>query len=156
MKRLLRSPPFVHKRCDKTRRRGSATIEMAVLLPLLLTIALICVDYGRFVHWHIAVTNAARAGAGWGANHPTTAVSKPLWDAGVRRAIENELETNNWFDAAKLSVPTSTITNDAGGLRRVTIAVEYPFDAAINWPFLPGYNDTLTLKKTVVMRLVRG
>jgi Flp pilus assembly protein TadG len=138
-----------------TTRRGSTTVEFAILLPLLFTIGLICVDYGRFAHWYIAVTNAARTGAGWGANHPTTDVTKVLWDAGVRSAVEDELATNKWFDAGNLSIPVSEVLDDGSGLRRVRVQVQYPFNTLINWPFLPGYNDTVDLKRTVVMRLVR-
>ena len=43
-------------------RRGVTAVEFALILPLLMTIVLGCVDYGRFAYDYIAVTNAARAG----------------------------------------------------------------------------------------------
>ena len=47
-------------------RRGAAAVEFAVILPLLVTIVLGCVDFGRFAYNYIALTNAARAGAAFG------------------------------------------------------------------------------------------
>ena len=41
------------------------------------------------------------------------------------------------------------------GYRRVSVQVNYPFKTLIKWPFLPGYNNPLNLKRTVVMRMIR-
>src|SRR2546423_13511130 len=46
-------------------RHAVAAVELAVLLPVLTTIVLGCVDFGRFAYNYIAVTNAARAGAAY-------------------------------------------------------------------------------------------
>ena len=46
-------------------RRGAAAVELAMILPVLMTIVLGCVDFGRFAYNYIAVTNAARAGASY-------------------------------------------------------------------------------------------
>ncbi len=42
-------------------RRGVAATEFALILPLFLLIVLGCIDYGRFAHTYIAVTNGARS-----------------------------------------------------------------------------------------------
>jgi Flp pilus assembly protein TadG len=47
--------------------RGGALVELAVALPLLILIAIGVMDYGRVFFTSIAVSNAARAGAEWGA-----------------------------------------------------------------------------------------
>ena len=72
---------------------------MAILLPLLLTIALLCVDFGRFAHTLIAVNNAARAGAAYASMHPFTPVSRGVWEGNTQLAVKNELEASGWFDA---------------------------------------------------------
>jgi Flp pilus assembly protein TadG len=122
---------------------------------MLVTIALLCVDFGRFAHSYIAVTNAARAGAGYASIHPVTAASKPAWDAAIRQTVQDELTANGWFDAAQLTVPPSLSVDEGNGYHRVTVEVSYPFQTLINWPFLPGYNDPLDLRHTVVMRRIR-
>jgi hypothetical protein len=119
---------------------------------------LLCVDLGRFAQTYIAVTNAARAGAGVASSNPVTPLTKPLWDMAVRDAVEDELtegDGSERFDLNLLTIDPPLIIDEGGGLRRVRIEVSYPFQTLINWPFLPGYNDTLTLRKVVVMRSIR-
>ncbi len=48
-------------------RRGTATVEMAVILPLLILLVLGATDLGRVFYDAIAVANAARAGLSYGA-----------------------------------------------------------------------------------------
>jgi Flp pilus assembly protein TadG len=52
---------------------GTAMIELAVALPLLVFIAVGIMDYGRVYFSSIAVANAARAAAEWGAQNIATA-----------------------------------------------------------------------------------
>ena len=47
-------------------RSGTAATELAIIMPVFLLMVLGCIDCGRFVNTSIAVTNAARAGAGVG------------------------------------------------------------------------------------------
>ncbi len=136
-------------------RKASTTVEFAILLPILMTMALLCVDYGRFAHILIAVTNAARAGAAHGSVHTVPTYNKPTWDAAVKQIVADELATNSWFDPAQLVVPPPQITQEANGIQRISVEVQYPFDTFVNWPFLPGYNDTIILRRTVVLPLVR-
>jgi Flp pilus assembly protein TadG len=136
-------------------RRGSATVEFAVLLPILMTIALLCVDFGRFAHSFIAVTNAARAGAGEASLHPVTPASRPAWEAVIHDAVETELASNSWYDPAKLEIPSPQSIEESPGVHRVVVEVRYPFETVINWPFLPGYNEPVILKRVVVMRTIR-
>lgn len=46
---------------------GGAMVELAVVLPVLILLAVGVMDYGRVYFTSIAVANAARAGAEWGA-----------------------------------------------------------------------------------------
>jgi Flp pilus assembly protein TadG len=131
------------------------TLEFVFLLPVLLSLMLLTVDFGRFAHTYIAVSNAARAGASVASFNSATPASKPLWDAAIQQAVADELATNTWFDAGDLVVATPTIIDEGNGLRRVQVDVTYPFQTLINWPFLPGYSDPVDLRHVVVMRMVR-
>ena len=147
----------------RVRRRlpkGAAAVEFAIILPLLMTIVLACVDFGRFAHTYIAVTNAARAGAGFASFHPYTASTRQLWDDRTREAVETELgaiepdatEPDPEFDVNKLDVPSPVVSVDADGFERVRVEVSYPFATLAAWPLLP--ND-LILRRAVEMRFVR-
>jgi hypothetical protein len=72
-------------------RQGAAAAELAVILPVLVTIVLGCVDFGRYAFNHIAVTNAARAGAAYGAMNNYTASTYNTWAAGITQAAQNEI-----------------------------------------------------------------
>jgi Flp pilus assembly protein TadG len=140
-------------RCS--RRGGSITLEFVFLLPVLLSLMLLTVDFGRFAHTYIAVSNAARAGASIGSFNAATPASKPLWDAAIQQAVTDEFETNTWFDVGNLVVAAPVLIDEGNGLRRVQVDVTYPFQTLINWPYLPGYSDPVDLRHVVVMRLVR-
>lgn len=57
------------RRLKRLRRseHGGAMVELAVVLPVLVLLAVGVMDYGRVYFTSIAVANAARAGAEWGA-----------------------------------------------------------------------------------------
>lgn len=151
-------PMIARRKPPRAGRRGTAIVEFAVMLPILLTLMLLCVDFGRFAHYDIAVTNAARAGAAYGSSHGFTISTRPAWEAQVRLAVVDELDSNSWFDASKLTVPSPVVTQGGDGSWRVQVDVSYPFQTLLNWPFLPPtpegrrYHDPLILHRAVVMR----
>jgi Flp pilus assembly protein TadG len=132
---------------DPGRRHGAAAVEFAIVLPVLMTLVLGCVDFGRLGHSYIAVTNAARAGAGYGSTTSYTAATYNSWVANVQQAVVDEMSQLYGFDATKLTVTTTVVTESGGG-SRVQVTVSYPFTTVASWPGLP---TTLTLAQTVVM-----
>ena len=78
-------------------RRGAAVTELAIITPVFLLTVLGCIDCGRFVNASIAVTNAARAGAGVGIMSrypdPDPGVSTGLsnWQMSICTAVASEL-----------------------------------------------------------------
>jgi len=126
-------------------------MEFAIILPVLLTIVLGCVDFGRMAHSYIAVTNAARAGAGYGSTHTWTSATLSTWQANIRQAVIDEMSRLNGFDSTKLSV-TTTATTESSGQWRVQVEVSYPFQTAVNWPYLPS---SVTLRRVVVLPGIR-
>lgn len=52
---------------------GGAAVELAVVFPVLVLLLIGVADYGRVFFTSIAVANAARAGAEWGAQSSATA-----------------------------------------------------------------------------------
>jgi Flp pilus assembly protein TadG len=135
----------------ETERRGAAAVEFAVVLPLLMMLLLGGADFGRCFHSAMAITNAARAGAEYGAMHPFDAAAPTGWQAGVQQAAINELSNSPLFDTAKLTVVASSIT-EADGSRRVQVQVTYPFRTVFTWLYTPS---SLTLQQTAVMRTIR-
>jgi Flp pilus assembly protein TadG len=117
------------------------------------------IDFGRFMYTWIAVTNAARAGAGVGImSHypdpdPTANTGLINWQMSIRNAVANELGMNNDFppngdtNSQGLYVSASRY-GEAGGLWRAQITVRLPF----TWWSFPGNTQP---QQTVVYRAIR-
>jgi hypothetical protein len=115
----------------------------------LISIVLGCVDFGRFAYAYISATNAARAGANWGATHRFIPSNYALWQDRVRRAVLTELGPE--FDPERVTVPSPVVTTDSDGTRRVRVEVTVSFQTLVGWPLIPGGAD---LHREVEMRVV--
>jgi hypothetical protein len=56
---------------SRSDRRGQALVEMAIILPVLLLLVLMALDFGRVFFGWVGLTNASRIGASYAAAHPT-------------------------------------------------------------------------------------
>ncbi len=136
------------------RRRGVAAVELALILIPLMTFVLAAIDFGRFAHGYIAVTNAARVGAGFASMHGVTTTTRPVWELRTREAVLTELGDTFGadFDEEDVTMPPPVISVDPDGLRRVRVEVSYPFETLVNWL---GMWQNITLRRTVEMRFIR-
>jgi len=121
-------------------RRGVAVVELAVLLPLLVMVFLITVDFARVFYFSLTLTNCARAGALYACD-PVAAVESPFTSVSAAALA----------DATNLSpqpVISSTNGTDASGAY-VEVTAKYPFATVTNFPGIPS----VQLTRTVRMRL---
>jgi Flp pilus assembly protein TadG len=123
---------------------------MALILPLIVTIVLGAVDFGRFAFLHIALTNGARVGAGFASIHPVTSITKADWDQEIKTLVAAEMSTT--VDDPDLTVTTPLPVDEGNGFKRVEVSVSYPFQMWVNWPMLP---NNVTMGRSVVMRFLR-
>jgi len=133
-----------------------AAVELAMLLPVLVTMVLGCTDFGRFAYNYIAVTNAARAGASYGIMNNYTTSTQSSWAAGVTQAAKDEMTQQvGTANIANMQVTVLPI-QDTNGLRRVRVTVTYPFTTVVNWHWVGlGLPSSLTLQQQAEMRLIR-
>lgn len=85
-------------------QKGQALLEVALVTPLLLALALGVIELGRYAYIAILVGSAAHAGAMYGAQGPTYAVDT----AGIRDAANSDFQ-NNGQDVGELTVDPSTV-----------------------------------------------
>src|SRR5213075_2286347 len=85
-------------------RRGAAALELAFVLPLLIFLALGCVDFGRYAYYSIAVQNAARAGAEYAIMNPYRTSGNTAWTNAVIQATVDEMKNQTGYISAALSV----------------------------------------------------
>ncbi|MEO8229803.1 MAG: TadE family protein [Chloroflexota bacterium] len=106
-------------RHDRTRRsRGQSVAEFAVVLPIMLLILAGAVDLGRAFYAYVAVENAAKEGALYGARHPMcdSASSTCPDPRNVRWIVENEAANLKDRSGASQLTTRAACRTPAGGL----------------------------------------
>lgn len=132
-------------------RRGVSATELAIILPALAFLGLVCVDFGRFAYHYVAVTNAARAGAEYGITHPYVSSGQSSWQTQVQLAAQGELEGQT--DTTPTDLTTEVTTTDANGQRRIRVVASYTgFRTVVSWPGIPA---APTLRAAVEMEAIR-
>jgi Flp pilus assembly protein TadG len=127
-------------------------VEFALILPLLVTLVLGCVDFGRCAYTFIGVRNAARAGAAYAIMNPYTSSTQNDWMAQTESAAREEMTNMTGYTAGNLAVVT-TPTIDTDGLRWVRVEATYTsFQTIIPLPLLP---NNVVLRSAVEMRMIR-
>ena len=141
------------------RQRGSAMVEMAVVLPLLLVTTIGLVDFGRAAFEAIEVENAAHAGASYGARSKSTALNTTGIQAAALADMGDEVDTSGVTVASSCFCECdngSSIACDltcGGGvipLMYVKVNVQKQFQTLINYPGIP---HTVNLARQVQLRV---
>jgi Flp pilus assembly protein TadG len=123
-------------------RRGAAAVELALLLPFLVFIFAIAVDWSRVIYYTVTINNCARNGALWLSDPYATTISPYATLTAAALA-----------DAPNLN-PQPTVTTppvsgvDVNGYAYVECTVSYPFQTLTN---IPGVPTTTTITRTVRM-----
>jgi Flp pilus assembly protein TadG len=125
----------------RRQRRGVATVELAVLLPLLAFLFLVAVDFARVFYQYSIMADCARNGALYGSLDPTHSTDT----AGIQNAALADAT-----DISPSPTVTSTTGSDAAGNPYVAVTVTWTFNTVTNYPGLP---QALQLSRTVQMRV---
>jgi Flp pilus assembly protein TadG len=116
---------------------GQAMVEFALLLPILLLLLVVAIDFGRLFATFVAVNNAAREGAAFAGLHPTQVTSADNADPEnvtyrARQEVENPSDTR--FTAVTVAAPTCnpapcpTVLGTGGGKTiRVSVSTNFTF-----------------------------
>ena len=127
-------------------RRAVAALELAILLPFLAFLFVICLDFGRLFYHSLTIANCARNGALW-ASDPVTRSQSPY--ATVQDAAL--ADASSLRPALVGSNVSSASGTDANGDPFVTVTVTYAFHTITNFP---GVASQWDLTRTVQMRTV--
>ncbi len=142
-------PKYVATQTTKpVTRRGAAAVEMAVVLPLLLSLAMLTFDLGGIVSTYLVLSNAGRTGADHAATHRVLPASRSLWESRIKDAIQSEMASFKKFDPTQLQTTISTSTN-ADLSTQVVVDLRYMHTTIVPWP---GFPKKLSLRYRVEMR----
>lgn len=130
-----------HGSIPRDRRRGTAAVELAVLLPFLFFVLCVSLDFCRIFYYSVTVANCARNGAVYGCEDEVRAQDT----TGIEAAALADAMPN--LDTELLTVASST---DAD-VSYLQVTVEYPFVAIVSYPGIP---KNMNLSRTVRMEVV--
>jgi Flp pilus assembly protein TadG len=122
-------------------RRGVAATELALILPLFVTLFVVAVDFGRVFYVEYIVINAARCGAMYGSTNPTCAQDT----AGIQQKVLAEAKDLN----SQLLEITSITGTDSAGNPCIDVTVTYRFTMITNYLISTNLNVTGKIRMPV-------
>ncbi len=129
-----------HRRSEK--RRGSYAVELAILLPLLIFLLVIAIDFARVFYYSQIVQNCARNGAAYASDPQAPAY-----------ALYSSVQQAALADATNLSphpTVTSTTSTNASGTSFVAVTATWQFNTITGFPGVP---QQVSLSRTVTMQM---
>jgi Flp pilus assembly protein TadG len=123
-------------------RPGTSAVEFAVVLPFLMFMVVVAVDFARVYRNAQVVMSAARNGALYGSDNPARAADS----AGIQAAALQEA-----VDLSPSPTVTSTTGTDADGNPYLRVTVSYPFQTITRFPGVPS---SLAVTRTCQMRVI--
>ena len=124
------------------RRRAAATVELAILLPFLVFLFVISVDFARIFYYSQVIENCARQGALY--------ASDPKAPAANRYNSLSDAATADAPDLSPAPNVTSSTGTDSAGNAYVAVTVSWQFQTVTNFPGVP---NNMTISRTVQMRM---
>jgi len=157
-----------NKKLSKVRdhRAGTATVELALVVPLLLLLLMGIIEFGLLFEDFMLLKNAAREGARTGATgNSTTAIADRVENAAAELSTEDLTITQQygvydegswtWYTLGDISGDDGTINNaPTGSFINIEVSYPHPLVAA---GILPGLEDdpgsgTINLTATATFR----
>lgn len=136
---------------------GGAMVELAVILPVLILISIGVMDYGRVYFTSIAVANAARAGAEWGARTPANSVDQAniqnfaMLDGAEAGTIT--VTSNTYCKCGGTTVTCATTSDCGGGYGKPAVYVEVTASKTVALLLkYPGLPASVNISRTATFR----
>ena len=137
-------------------RSGQTSLELAIIIPVLLTLLVIAADFGRLFYVSVSVQNAARAGAQYGAQTVVTAADL----AGMKSEAKQDGVniTNLTVTATQCTCQTSTTVTACAAsyctaspqATYVNVGTQSIFSTILNYPGIPS---PTTVSGTAIMQV---
>ena len=140
---------------------GQAIIEMTLLLPFFLLLLMGVIDFSRVFYTALAVTQAARAGAQYGAQSNGTSQDTAGMAQAARTAAQDDIDTSSLTvtatdycmctaDGVTLT-PMASCTAACANTRQIYVQVTVAKTFQTLWNY-PGIPHSITLNRTAIMR----
>lgn len=141
------------------RSRGQSVVEFVIILPLLLLMVLIALDFGRvFLGW-VVLNNAARVGANYASLHPEAwgtpgdATRRATYENLVRGARQNSRISLSACDGAAVPTPNFPAGTDVGDFAEVTLDCGFTPITPFIGSLLPSNPLTVSARSVFAVRI---
>lgn len=125
-------------------RKGTAIVEFALVLPILVLLLVGLVEFSRVLSVKQVITNATREGARAGAVELNDALALSV----AQSVSENYLESSGADLISATIVPSFVET---GGSEAIQVVIDYNYDSLLTG-WIPGIPSMLTLRSAALMR----
>jgi Flp pilus assembly protein TadG len=132
----------------KARRKATACVEFAVLLPVLLALFLFATDFARVLYYSITIENCALDGALFGSQafdnqNQQWIGNQQYWQGPSGQIVSQEkavaeLDGSNLNPALADSNVTVSTGTDANGNTVNIVTVTYTFNTIVPYPGIPS------------------
>jgi Flp pilus assembly protein TadG len=149
-----------HRPARQAGESGQTILEVALLTPVLLLLAVGIIEIGRYAYYSILVANAARAGAQYGAQSLATAADT----AGIQTAAKNDgqnvagltvttqQECGCTGSSIGSSCPATSCSSPNHALVYVQVSTSGKFNSLFKYPGIP---TSITVNSTELMRVAQ-
>ena len=117
-------------------RSGSVLFEFAVTLPLMMLLSVAVLDLSKITFLHFLVSDAAGAASRYASMVPVDSESMEMWQQGLEDSARGSLVGSPWIEPSDLIIPIADIVQVSQDERRISIRVEYPYEAHVPWMVL--------------------
>jgi Flp pilus assembly protein TadG len=139
-------------------RKGSALIELAIVAPILVLIALGVADFGRVFLTAITVTHAAKAGAQYGAQDVTTSANFAAINQFVRAdaspTVLDSVKSSSTCRCSSGVTPPGGCSGSCPGYGAVQVFLTVRAKKTVTTFFrYPGLPRTIPVSRNVIFRV---
>ncbi|PQO26460.1 TadE family protein [Blastopirellula marina] len=135
---------------NRKSRQGGAAVELAVCLPLLISVTVFTVDAANVHYAKATLDSAARIGAQRGATQQFTSFTYAAWKDDAETAIREEMAMMPGYEADRLQAAVEA--SESNERVTVTATAQYRVPTMFNWS---GQGTELQLNRRFEIRQVR-
>jgi Flp pilus assembly protein TadG len=141
------------------KRNGQSMVELALMLPMLVVLLRVALDFARMFNMSMAVTDAARAGAQWGAqNHASAANVSGMEQAACNSMVDISCTPGTNTTASSFcqcagssgAISCTSPGSCTSVLNFVTVTATATFEPVVAYPGLP---TSVPLSSTSTMQV---
>lgn len=134
--------------CKETNEKGIATVEFALILPVLATLSFGIVDFGMLMTNQASLVNASRDGARAG----ILLTDPPMTETDITAVVKDAL-TNSGWKSADVDAVVVTVTGAGGSTGMdLTVKVDSNYTFFIISKLIPSLTDTLPISASTTMK----